>query len=210
MNKMKKIRVSLGGNGKVTIKLKNERPHEEIRKMLASSTSGFLLSSSLINQIEIRVESAFRPGQPDVEIVYALTGSMQDYPEMLHKFSSNEVVAHATPERISTVTEKMAEHILKERPDAPKIIVAAHTHPNAAAELSQQDKSSIVNIAQRLRELIPTTSTIFAVHAMSSESPRTRTMPMKIAGNRIKWSSITRTHELAFFNENSETVEVSL
>ncbi len=207
---MKKIRVSLSGNGKVTIKLKKERPQEEIRKELASSTGGFLLSSSLINQIEIRVESVFRPGQPDVEIVYALTGSRPDYPEMLHKFSSNEVVAHATPEGISAVTEKMAEHIIKERPDAPKIIVAAHTHPNAAAEISQQDKSSIVNIAHRLRELIPTTNVIFAVHAVSSESPRPRTMPMKIAGNRIKWNSITRTHELAFFNENSEHVEVTI
>ncbi len=207
---MKKIRVSLSGNGKVTIKLKKERPQEEIRKELASSTGGFLLCSSLINQIEIRVESVFRPGQPDVEIVYALTGSRPDYPEMLHKFSSNEVVAHATPDRISAVTEKMAEHILKERPDTPKIIVAAHTHPDAAAELSPQDKSSIVNIAHRLRELIPTTNVIFAVHAVSSESPRPRTMPMKIAGNRIKWSSITRTHELAFFNENSEAVEVTI
>jgi proteasome lid subunit RPN8/RPN11 len=207
---MKKIRVSLGGNGTVTLKLKKERPQEEIRKELASSTGGFLLSSSLINQIEIRVESVFRPGQPDVEIVYALTGSRLDYPEMLHKFSSNEVVAHATPERISTVTEKMAEHILKERPDAPKIVVAAHTHPDAAAELSQQDKSSIVSIARRLRELIPATNVIFAVHAVSSESPRSRTMPVKIAENRIKWSSITRTHELAFFNENSQPVEVTI
>lgn len=207
---MKKIRVSLSGNGKVTIKLKKERPQEEIRRELASSTGGFLLSSSLINQIEIRVESVFRPGQSDVEIVYALTGSRSDYPEMLHKFSSNEVVAHATPERISAVTEKMAEHILKERPDSPKIIVAAHTHPDAAAELSPQDKSSIVSIARRLRELIPTTNVIFAVHAVSSESPRSRTMTMKIAGNRIKWSSITRTHELAFYNENSEPVEVTI
>lgn len=207
---MKKIRVSLGGDGKVTIKLKKERPQEEIRKELASSLGSFLLSSSLINQIEIRVESVFRPGQPDVEIVYALTGSRLDYPEMLHKFSSNEVVAHATPDRISTVTEKMAEHILKERPDAPKIVVAAHTHPDATAELSQQDKSSIVSIARRLRELIPTTNVIFAVHSVSSESARPRTIPMKIAGNRIKWSSITRTHELAFFNENSEPVEVTI
>jgi hypothetical protein len=207
---MKKIRVSLGGNGKVTIKLKKERPQDEIRKELASSTGSFLLSSSLINQIEIRVESVFRPGEPDVEIVYALTGSRSDYPETLHKFSSNEVVAHATPEKISTVTEKMAEHILKERPDAPKIIVAAHTHPDAAAELSQQDKSSIVSIAQRLRELIPTANVIFAVHAVSSESPRPRTLPIKTGSNRITWSSITRTHELAFFNDNSEPVEVTI
>lgn len=207
---MKKIRVSLGGNGKVTIKLKKERPQEGQKKELAAPNRGFLLSSSLINQMEIRVESVFRPGQPDVEIVYALTGSKANYPEMLHKFSSSEVVAHATFDRISTAAEKMAEHILKERPDAPKIIVSAHTHPDGIAELSDQDKSSIINIARRLRELIPAANVIFAVHAVSSESTRPRTLPMKTAGNRIKWSSITRTHELAFFNENSEPFEVSI
>jgi hypothetical protein len=207
---MKKIRVSLSGNGKVTIKLKKERPQEEQKKELAAPTSGFLLSSSLINQMEIRVESVFRPGQPDVEIVYALTGSKTNFPEMLHKFSSSEVVAHSTSDRISAAAEKMAEHILKERPDAPKIIVAAHTHPDGIAELSDQDKSSIIHIARRLRELIPTANVIFAVHAVSSESPRPRTMPLKIAGNRVKWSSITRTHEVAFFNENSEPFEVSI
>ena len=111
---------------------------------------------------------------------------------------------------MNDMTEKMAEHILKERPDAPKIVVVAHTHPNAAAELSQHDKNSIVNIARGLRERISTTNVIFAVHAVSRESPRPRTITMKIAGNRIKWSSITRTHELAFFNENSEPVEVTI
>jgi hypothetical protein len=203
-NKMKKIRVSLGGNGKVTIKLKKERP-ADAKKELAASTGGSLLSSSLINQMEIRVESVFRPGQPDVEIVYALTGSKANFPEMLHKFSSSEVVAHATPDRISTATEKMAEHILKERPDAPKIIVAAHTHPDSIAELSEQDKSSIIHIARRLRELIPDTNVIFAVHAVSSESPRARTQPVKISDNKIKWSSITRMHEVAFFNLSNFT-----
>lgn len=207
---MKKIRVSLEGNGKVTIKLKKDRPSEEKLKWFAAPAGGFLLSSSLINQMEIRVESVFRPGQPDVEIVYALTGSRADYPEMLHKFSSNEIVAHATPDRISAAADKMAEHILKERPDAPKIIVAAHTHPDAAAELSEQDKSSIINIAQRLRELIPAANIVFAVHSVSSESPRPRTLPVKIAGNRIRWSSITRMHEIAFFNENSDVFEVSI
>ncbi len=207
---MKKIRVSLGGNGKVTIKLKKERPVEEPKKELAAPTGGLLLSSSLINQMEIRVESVFRPGQPDVEIVYALTGSKENYPEMLHKFSSSEVVAHAAPDRISTATEKMAEHILKERPDAPKIIVAAHTHPDGIAELSGQDKSSITHIARRLRELIPAAIVIFAVHAVSKESPRPRTLPVKTAVNKIKWSSITRTHEVAFFNENSDPFEVAI
>ncbi len=208
---MKKIRVSIGGNGKVTIKLKKERPAEktnEIRKELAAQGGGFLLSSSLITQMEIRVESVFRPGQPDVETVYALTGSSS--PDMLHKFSSNEVVAHATPERITASAGKMAEHILRERPDAPKIIVAVHTHPEGIAELSHQDRNSMQPIAGRLRELIPAANVVFAVHAVSRESPGARTNPAKIAANRIKWSSITRRHEVAFFNENAEPAEVSI
>ncbi|KCZ71806.1 hypothetical protein ANME2D_01861 [Candidatus Methanoperedens nitroreducens] len=207
---MKKIKVSIGGNGKVTIKLKKERPKEEIKKEFAASTGGVLLSSSMINQMEIRVESVFRPGQSDVEIVYALTGSKANLPDMLHKFSSSEVVAHAAPDRISTAAEKMAEHIIKERPDAPEIIVAVHTHPDAAAELSEQDKKSMIHIAGKLRELIPAADVIFAVHAVSNESPGPRTQPVKIAGNRIKWSSITRTHEVAFFDENSKPFEVSI
>jgi len=210
---MKKIRVSLGGNGKVTIKLKKEMPQGEQKKTLASAaspTGGFLLSSSILNQMEIRVESVFRPGIPDVEIVYALTGSNANFPEMLHKFSSNEVVAHASPDRITAAAEKMAEHIIKERPDAPKIVVGAHTHPDGIAELSDQDKSSIIDIARRLKEIIPAANVIFAVHAVSRESPRQRTLPMKAASNKVKWSSITRTHEVAFFNENSVPFEVSI
>jgi proteasome lid subunit RPN8/RPN11 len=207
---MKKIRVSIEGDGRVTIKLK-KRPVVETRetgRTLAAAGGDLLLSSSLINQMEIRVESVFRPGQSDVEIAYALSGST--YPDMLHKFSSNEVVAHATQDRIITAAEKMAEHILRERPDAPNIIVGVHTHPDGAAELSEQDKSSMLRIAAKLKEHIAGANVVFGVHAVSRESPRARAQPVKIAANRIKWSSITRTHEVAFFNENAEPVGVSI
>jgi hypothetical protein len=208
---MKKIRVSIEGDGRVTIKLKKVRPVVETRETgreLAAAGGDLLLSSSLINQMEIRVESVFRPGQSDVEIVYALSGST--YPDMLHKFSSNEVMAHAAQDRIITAAEKMAEHILKERPDAPNIIVGVHTHPDGAAELSGQDKNSMLRIAAELKERITGANVVFAVHAVSRESPRARAQPAKIAGNRIKWSSITRTHEVAFFNEKAEPVGVSI
>ena len=207
---MKKIRVSIEGDGRVTIKLK-KRPVVETGgggRVLAAAGGDLLLSSSLINQMEIRVESVFRPGQSDVEIAYALSGLT--YPDMLHKFSSNEVVAHATQDRIITAAEKMAEHILRERPDAPNIIVGVHTHPDGAAELSGQDKSSMPRIAAKLKERITGTNVVFAVHAVSRESPRARAQPAKIAMNRIKWSSITRTHEVAFFNERAEPVGVSI
>lgn len=207
---MKKIRVSIEGDGRVTIKLK-KRPVVETRETgreLAAAGGDLLLSSSLINQMEIRVESVFRPGQSDVEIAYALSGST--YPDMLHKFSSNEVVAHATQDRIITAAEKMAEHILRERPDAPNIIVGVHTHPDGAAELSDQDISSMPKIAAKLKERIAGTNVVFAVHAVSRESPRARALPVKIAVNRITWNSITRRHEVAFFNEKAEPFGVSI
>ncbi len=208
---MKNIRVSIGGNGKVTIKLKKERPAVETREkgnVLAAPGGGaFLLSSSLINQMEIRVESVFRPGQGDVKIVYAISGS--NYPDMLHKFSSNELMAHAAADGISAVAEKMAERIIKERPDTPRIIVAVHTNPDGAAELSKHDISSMYRIAAKLKDRIGGgVKVIFAVHAVSRESPRARTHIEKIAGNRIKWSSITRTHEVAFFDESAKPFEV--
>jgi len=207
---MKKIRVSIEGNGKVTIKLRKERPAIETiekGKDLAAPGGGlFLLSSSLINQMEIRVESVFRPGQRDIEIAYAISGS--NYPDMLHNFSSNEVIAHASQDRITTSAEKMAEHIIKERPDKPKMIVAVHTHPDGVSELSEHDISSMYHIAAKLKERIAGVRVIFAVHAVSRESPRARTQIAKIAGNRIKWSSITRTHEVTFFDESAKPVEV--
>lgn len=205
---MKKIRVSIEGDGRVTIKLKKRPVVETGGTGKAAAGGDLLLSSSLINQMEIRVESVWRPGQSDVEIAYALSGST--YPDMLHKFSSNEVVAHASQDRIITAAEKMAEHILRERPDAPNIIVGVHTHPDGTAELSDQDKSSMPRIAAKLKERIAGANVVFAVHAVSRESPRARAQPAKIAGNRIKWSSITRTHEVAFFNERAEPVGVSI
>ncbi len=208
---MKNIRVSIEGNGKVTIKLKKERPSfpmKETGKELASTSGLFLLSSSLINQMEIRVESVFRPGQNDIEIAYAITGSNRL--DMIHKFSSSEVVAHATQDRITTSAEKMADHIIKERSDIPKMIVAVHTHPDGAAELSEQDKISMLRMAAKLKERFAGANIIFAVHAVSRESSRERTRPVKIGANRITWNSITRTHEVAFFNQNAEPVEVSI
>jgi hypothetical protein len=208
---MKKIRVSIEGDGRVTIRLKKIRPAVETRETgreLAAAGGDLLLSSSLINQMEIRVESVFRPGQSDVEIMYVLSGST--YPDMLHKFSMNEVVAHATQDRIITAAEKMAEHILRERPHAPNIIVGVHTHQGSVAELSAEDKNSMPRIAAKLKERIAGANVVFAVHAVSKESPRARAQPAKIAVNRIIWSSITRTHEVAFFNEKAEPVGVSI
>jgi len=40
------------------------------------------------------------------------------------------------------------------------------------------------------------------------ERIREREEPKKTSKNRIMWSSITRTHEIAFYDENSRPAEV--
>ncbi|MCK4398833.1 MAG: hypothetical protein KAV25_07555 [Methanophagales archaeon] len=45
---------------------------------------------------------------------------------------------------------------------------------------------------------------------MSSEDIREREEPQKTSKNRIKWSSITRSHEIAFYDANLMPVDVML
>ncbi len=213
---MKRIRVGIEGNGTVRIKLKKKKeatssatPVMESPSTSARGFEGISIPSSLINQMEIRVESVFRPKEQDVEVVYALSGqdSMVD---QLHKFSSNEVVAHATPGMISYVAEKMVEHIREERTDIPGLIIHAHSHPSGLPALSDVDKNSMPEVARRIRDVIPDATVLFGVHAVSSEYRRPRTPPERVSGNRIRWSSITRLHEVAFFDEHARPVVVGI
>jgi len=180
---MKRIKVGIGGNGTVRIKLKKARKDERVgtaemrgshamhpaspAPATAAGSRGLTLSHPILSQMEIRVESVFRPKEPDVEVVYALTGYGTSV-DHLHKFSSNEVVAHATPEMISYVAEKMVEHIRAERAE------------------------------------------MFGVHAVGGEERRPRSTPERVSENRLRWSSITRTHEVAFFDEHAEPVTVRI
>ncbi len=208
---MRKIRISLSGDGRIRIKLKKKKDSEPEGQQLRQSTSSrILLSRSLIDQMEIRAESVFRPDQADIEVVYALTGSEDNLPDMLHKFSSSEVVPHATGEKISYYTAKMAEHIKEERDDPPGLIVIIHTHPGGIPELSDVDKNSHRHVAEEMRKSIPRAAVLFGVHAVSQESRRARTMPENEPPNKIRWNSITRLHEVAFFNNISEPVEVRI
>jgi len=213
---MKRIRVGIEGNGTVRIKLKKkkEATNSATPVMKSPSTSargfdGISIPFSLINQMEIRVESVFRPKEQDVEVVYALSGQ-DDLVDQLHKFSSNEVVAHATPGMISYVAEKMVEHIREERTDIPGLIIHAHSHPSGLPALSDVDRNSMPEVARRIRDVIPDTAVLFAVHAVSSEYRRPRTPPEQVSENRIRWSSITRLHEVAFFDEHARPAVVSI
>lgn len=209
---MKRIKVGIGGNGKVRIKRRkreDERPDATKTEGAypAAKGGGFTLPLPLLNQMEIRVESVFRPNEQDVEVVYALTGFGTSV-DHLHKFSSSEVVAHATPEMVSYVAERMVEHIRDERAGMPTLIVHVHSHPLGAPVLSDVDEETMPRVAARIREIVPDATVLFGVHAVSSEERRPRAPPEQVSKNQIRWNSITRQHEVAFFDEDAEPVEV--
>jgi len=222
---MKRIRVGIGGNGTVRIKLKKKRkvlqadtvgigdPHAVHPASPAPATAagsrGLALSHPILSQMEIRVESVFRPKEPDVEVVYALTGYGTSV-DHLHKFSSNEVVAHATPEMVSYAAEKMVEHIRAERAEMPNLIVHVHSHPLGAPALSDVDKEAMPEVAATIRAVVPGATVLFGVHAVGSEERRPREPPERVSLNKVRWSSITRVHEVAFFTEDAEPVEVRI
>lgn len=217
---MKRIRVGIGGNGTVRIKLKKKTKAERagttarggappLAPAPAAGGQWISLSHPILNQMEIRVESVFRPKEPDVEVVYALTGYGGSV-DHLHKFSSNEVVAHATPEMISYVAEKMVEHIRAERAEMPNLIVHVHSHPLGAPALSDVDKDAMPHVAARIRAAVPGATVLFGVHAVGSEERRPRAPPERVSLNAVRWSSITRVHEVAFFDEDAEPVEVRI
>ena len=218
---MKRIRVGIGGNGTVRIKLKKKPKAERAGTTAIGGAQspapapavggggGLALSHPILNQMEIRVESVFRPKEPDVEVVYALTGFGGSV-DHLHKFSSNEVVAHATPEMVSYVAEKMVEHIRAERAEMPNLIVHVHSHPLGAPALSDVDKGAMPQVAARIRAVVPGATVLFGVHAVGSEERRPRAPPERVSENRLRWSSITRVHEVAFFDEDAEPVEVRI
>jgi len=214
---MKRIRVGIGGNGTVRIKLKKKRKAERegttamrgARPAPAAGGQGISLSHPILSQMEIRVESVFRPKEPDVEVVYALTGFGTSV-DHLHKFSSNEVVAHATPEMVSYVAEKMVEHIRAERAEMPNLIVHVHSHPLGAPALSDVDKRAMPEVAATIRAVVPGATVLFGVHAVGSEERRPREPPERVSLNKVRWSSITRVHEVAFFTEDAEPVEVRI
>lgn len=213
---MRKIKVGIEGNGTVRIKLKKKTnvTSADISGTGKPSISdkvfeGFSLPFSIINQMEIRVESVFRPKQQDVEVVYALSGQNWIV-DQLHKLASNEVVAHATPEMVSYYAGMMAEQIYQERSNEPRLIIHVHSHPYAPPMLSDIDRDSMAGNARRMKDRFPEATVIFGIHSVSSEQRRQRIPPKKSFKNLISWSSITRVHEVAFFDEFEKPVEVRL
>jgi proteasome lid subunit RPN8/RPN11 len=104
----------------------------------------------------------------------------------------------------------MVEHIIKERGSPPKLVVGVHTHPQGVPKPSDKDNRYFRNAFDTIKSLVPEAYVLFGVHAISSESIRERLEPTRISRNAIKWSSITREHEIAFYTPESNTCEVKL
>ena len=157
--------------------------------------------------MEIRVESIFRPDAEDVETTYALTGD--SVMEMLHKFTSKEVIKSATPFEIHTKIEAKLKQILEERAEVGKAttVIDIHTHPQGLPIPSDQDlmvfKRAYVVYRKHFENVY------FGIHAVSEETKLRRSKP-KAEGNRVFWTSINRKHEVAFFDKDGNPVEVEV
>lgn len=212
---MKKVKVNSGGNGSVRIHIKKKRDEHSLEPevMMAAASDrrmdAISIPISIINQMELRVESVFRPNQQDVEAVYALSG-VGKMADQLHNLSSQKIVTDATSEMISYLAENMVDFIREERMSIPRLVIHVHTHPYGIPSLSDTDKRTMTQVAKSIRKDIPDASVFFGVHAVSNEYEQTKTQPEIISDNLIGWSSITRLHKVAFFDENSRPISVSI
>jgi proteasome lid subunit RPN8/RPN11 len=215
---MTKIKVQTDG-GKIRIKLPDEvkapvvtgptgaEPLES-SKLLTTNNKVLFLPIRFINLMEIRAESGFRPNEEDVEIVYALSGSISNTVDVLHKLSSQTVVEESTEDHVISSVRGMIAHIIKERSGPPKLVVAVHTHPQGVPKPSEKDIRYFKNASETIKALIPGVNILFGIHAISSESIRERLEPTRTSKNTIKWCSITREHEVSFFMPDANPWEV--
>lgn len=209
------IKISVDGEGDVIIKRKNRderikptsaQAHMTVRPSSKSRLVILTFSRNIFDQMEIRAEGVFRPHMQDVETAYGMSGD--EIIDILHKFTSSEVIRQSTPSAIYTTTENKIKYIVKERGKNPKIVVDVHTHPKGIAELSEEDRNTMKRITQIFREKLPGTKILFGVHAISEEMKLGERIKPKVENNRIKWRSLTREHEIAFYDENSKPVDV--
>ncbi len=116
----------------------------------------------------------------------------------------------ATQSLIIANTEELLKHIVKEAEEEPKLIVIVHTHPVGIAHPSEIDREFCAPATKIIREYVPDATIIFGIPSLSSEEIRERAEPKKQSKSRISWCSITRAHELAFYDENMMPIEVGL
>ncbi|KXA97673.1 hypothetical protein AKJ39_03060 [candidate division MSBL1 archaeon SCGC-AAA259J03] len=73
-------------------------PHDLIDP--STSSESVIIPEPLINSMEMRAGSAFRPGDKDVETGYALSGSEPNSVDTLHGLTSGDVIKFVSPDLI--------------------------------------------------------------------------------------------------------------
>ena len=171
-----------------------------------------ILTSRLTNLMELRAESSFRVNQADLEIIYALSGRDAQLPETFHHFASNRVVEDARADTVKPIITGMLDMIRAERSQSgnPGIIVINHTHPapGNVPYPSSNDERFFESSEPILNDMFPNVRIVFGVHAISGETVRRREAPTITALNRVRWSSVIREHEVAFFSPQAAQVAV--
>ena len=177
------------------------------KKSKRTAKSKIVIPSNLIRQMEIRVESVFRPDVEDVETTYALTGN--NVMEVLHPFTSKEIIKSATPFEIHTKIEAKIKQILEERAELGKAstVIDVHTHPQGLPIPSDQDLTVFKRAFTVYKKYFD--NVFFGIHAVSEEQRFRRTEP-KAEGNKIVWTSLSRKHEVAFYDKDGKPVEVEV
>jgi len=161
------------------------------------------LTARVKNLIELRAEASFRANQPDFEVIYALSGADYWGPDTFHHFASQRVVEDASPATVTPIVTGIMDLIRRDREGSgsPMLIVINHTHPAPGniPQPSSNDERFFQSTSQVLADMLPKTRILFGVHAISGEAVRRREPPTKTTPNCIRWASVIREHEVAFF-----------
>ena len=167
------------------------------------------LDSRVVKMMEVRAESAYRPGVTDVECLYVMTGDSPGVVDTLHSLATSEVVRAATPNMIRTSIDGTLAVVLKEREGKPPgCWVEVHTHPDRdRAKPSDRDLESWRWKDRFLKEKMPATEVFYGVHAVTNERPGAPTPPHPSGKNKVAWASVCRDHELAVFTGDGRSTE---
>jgi len=195
-------KITLEGEGELRIKRKRG-------KVTIIRKEGFYLSPKMLNYMQIRTEGVFRPGQKDIEVVYALSGTHMK-PDRLHTFASKLLLYDSNTEEAKVNVSDILSHVIDEpRKDTPELLIIVHTHPEGIPEPSEYDLEFFRSSEKAIKKEFPKMKVLYGVHAISGgDRPIGQKEPERVKLNTVKWSSITHEHEVSFYNSGGKTVEV--
>ncbi|ODS41228.1 MAG: hypothetical protein A7315_06800 [Candidatus Altiarchaeales archaeon WOR_SM1_79] len=193
-----KISVTTRGFGRAVI----ERKGKKIQKLKKDE---IYISQVILDKMEIKAESIFRPHQKNVETIYALAGKTSIH-DRLYTLSTNAILYDSGSMEVRVDASQMLEHIMR---DDEKIglLIFIHTHPEGIPEPSKDDLKFFKHVSSEAKKHFPG-MVLYGVHAINNGEIRNRTNPYKTRKNVIKWSSSTHDHEVGFYNNDGKWVNV--